>query len=121
MTGGTNPPGLPGLRQLLQRHVDISRDSMRDMARKVDDAINHQRFAQLLTEKSTRLPYDRKTITALSNLLHVPETTIVKAFLVDMGMPVDDNRSPLAQMLPPGVEHLEAEDTRRSSTCCAAW
>lgn len=109
-SGGTEASAVPGLQQLLKRHVDLTGDSTRDMARKVDYEIGYQRFHQLLSEPSTRLPYERKVITALSRLLSLPETTIVKAFLVDMGMPIDDRWSRLAQMLPPGVEELDAQD-----------
>lgn len=80
------------------------------MSRKVDYAVAHQRFAQLLTEPTSRLPYERKVIAALAQLLNLPETTIVKAFLVDMGLPIDDRWSRLAQMLPPDVDELDAQD-----------
>lgn len=108
--GGADSNAVPGLMELLQRHVDLTGDSTRDMSRKVGYAINNQRFSQLLKEKSTRLPYERKVIVALSQLLNLPESTIVRAYLVDMGMPIEDRWSRLVQMLPPGVEELDALD-----------
>jgi hypothetical protein len=107
---GADSSAMPGLRELLQQHVDRTGDSTRELSRKVDFVVNHQRFQQLLTEKSTRLPYDRKTVDALGQLLNLPATTIVKAFLIDIGLPVDDRWSRLAQMLPPDVDELDSLD-----------
>ncbi len=106
----SHPSGMPGIQQLLQSYVDRTGDSTREMSRKTDYAVSYQRFTQLLTERSKQIPREPKTIAGLSRLLMVPESTIVKAYLVDMGLPVEDSWSRLAQLLPPGVEELDGQD-----------
>lgn len=105
-----NGDAVPGIRHLLQDYVDRTGDSDREMSRKVDSAITHQRFNQLRIQGADRLPYDNKTIPALSRLLQLPESTIVRGYLVDAGYPLEDTSSRLARSLPPGVESLSTQD-----------
>ena len=108
--GGSHSSAVPTIRELLNEYRDRTGDSYDDMARRVDDAIGKQRLQQLATASPKRLPYEPKTIRALSQLLGVDTATVVLAFAADLGLPVERAGPALAHLLPQGTADLTRDD-----------
>ena len=107
---GLDALAVPTIAELLAQYRDRTGASYDDMSRSVNGEITSAWMHKLTTAPPKSFPRDAGTIRRLADLLQVPITTILNAFAVSLGLPIEQRGSSLSVSLPPGTDVLEARD-----------
>lgn len=108
--GGGDSPSVPTIADLLIEYRRRTGASYDDMSKAVHGEITTAWFHKLTTQPPKSFPRDAATVAHLADLLQVSVTTVLVAFAVALGLPVESSGSHLAITLPPGSDVLDSRD-----------
>lgn len=98
--------GVPSIRDLICAALGAGK-TVRQLEDDSDGRVRFQTFQELANHAPKQFPKDTKTIAGMAAALRVPESTVVLAYAVGLGIDIQDGRSGLTHRLPPGVDRLD--------------
>lgn len=107
---GAHDSAVPDVQTLIKRHRDLTGDSYRDMARRIDDRINHTQLAKWAEQGPRSFPREAATVVDLAELLRVPVDLVVLGFARSLGLEVGSSQGPTSVL--PGIEQLTTPQRR---------
>lgn len=105
--GSADPHDVPTLRDLIQRHIDRTGQSMRQIGE--HSGVRHQTLSNWAAGEITEFP-DPERIRRFASYTGYSEQTVVLAAAATIGLRVAAVGGQLVNSLPPGTDNLSVED-----------
>lgn len=105
--GSVDPHAVPTLRELIQRHVDRTGQSMRQIGD--GSGVRHQTLSKWAAGEITEFP-EPERLRRFAHYTGYPEQTVVLAAAATVGLRVAAVGGQLVNSLPPGTDSLSVED-----------